>query len=150
MSARSSSGSTRSHAHDVATVTTDDAALERLRRLCLALPGVTERASHGEPAFFIQDKKQFAMLDDHHHGADRFAVWCAAPPGAQQEALDRDPQRFFMPPYVGARGWLGVRLDHDPDWDEIAQVIEDAYRAVAPKRLIQQLQEGATGTLNTP
>jgi hypothetical protein len=118
-------------------VTAERAAVERLRRICLALPGTSERASHGEPSFFVAEKKQFVSLDDHHHGADRLAFWCPAPPGRQEECVERDPQRFFRPPYVGSRGWLGVRIDRDPDWDEIAEIIEDAWRLVAPKRLIE-------------
>jgi hypothetical protein len=116
-------------------VSGDDPAVDRLRRLCLALPGTTERNSHGEPAFFVGGK-QFVSVDDHHHGADRLVCWCAAPPGRQQECIDRDPVRFFRPPYVGYRGWLGVRIDLDPDWDEVAEIVEDAWRSVAPKRLL--------------
>src|SRR5690348_12998 len=89
--------------------------LQRVRRLCLALPAVTERATHGEAGFFVADKKLFVMTDDHHHGADRLAIWCAAAPGVQESAVARDPARFFRPPYVGSRGWLGVRLDTAPD-----------------------------------
>jgi hypothetical protein len=113
-------------------------AVERVRQLCLALPATTERVSHGEPAFFVADKKLFVSIDDHHHGAEHLGFWCAAPPGRQQELVERAPDRFFRPPYVGTRGWLGVRIDGDPDWDEIAEIIEDAWRAVAPKRLREQ------------
>lgn len=113
--------------------------VQRLRAICLALPEVTERASHGEPAFFVRDRKQFACVDDHHHGADRLAFWCAAPPGAQAELVAEDPDRYFRPPYVGHRGWLGVRIDTDPDWDEVAEVVRDAYRQVAPKTLVARL-----------
>ena len=115
--------------------------VQQLRAICLALPEVTERASHGEPAFFVRGKKQFACVDDHHHGADRLAFWCAAPPGAQAELIAEDPDRYFRPPYVGSRGWLGVRIDTDPDWDEVAEVVRDAYRQVAPKTLAAQLAE---------
>lgn len=106
--------------------------LERLRALCLALPEVTEKVSHGEPTWFV--RKTFVMYADHHHD-DRLAFWCAAPPGAQEELVAADPERFFRPPYVGGRGWLGVRLDRDPDWDEIAEIVRDAYREVAPRKL---------------
>ena len=109
--------------------------VQRLRQICLALPEVTERASHGEASFFVRDKKQFVSVDDHHHGADRLAFWCPAPAGAQQELIAADPVRFFRPPYVGHRGWLGVRIDLDPDWDEIGVIVRDAYRQVAPKTL---------------
>jgi hypothetical protein len=103
---------------------------ERVRAICLALPGVTEKLSHGTPAFFV--KKQFVMLWPDGHHDNRFPhLWCAAPPGAQAELIDTEPQRFFRPPYVGSRGWLGVRLDGHIDWDEIAAVCRDAHRTVA-------------------
>ena len=113
--------------------------VQRLRALCLALPEVTERASHGEPGWFVRGKKQFAVLDDHHHGADHLAFWCAAPAGAQEGLIGANPQRFFRPPYVGHRGWVGVRIDGDPDWTEISEIVRDAYRQVAPKSLTDQL-----------
>jgi hypothetical protein len=116
---------------------TGDGPVERLRRIALALPEVTEKLSHGEVSFFCA--KQFVMLDDHHHGADHLAFWCAAAPGAQQELIGENPDQFFRPPYVGHRGWLGVRIDRDPDWDEIAEIVRDAYRQVAPKRLLSRL-----------
>ncbi len=113
--------------------------LERLRGLCLALPETTERLSHGEPSWFVRDKILFATYDDHHHGADRLAFCCAAPPGAQEILVGADPERFYRPPYVGHRGWLGVRLDIAVDWDEVAGLVEEAYRTVAPKRLVAEL-----------
>jgi hypothetical protein len=114
--------------------------LDRLRALCLALPETTERASHGEPSWFVRDKKQFVMLADHHHD-DRFGFWCAAPPGAQESLVAAEPDRYFRPPYVGGRGWLGVYLDVPVDWDDVADIVEDAYRAVAPKRLVDTLEQ---------
>ena len=111
------------------------AALAQVRRCCLALPEATERLSHGTPTWFVRDKKSFVMFWDDHHGDGRLAVWCAAPPGAQAGAIEEEPDRFFKPPYVGPRGWLGVRLDRAVDWDEIAGIVADAYRQVAPKRL---------------
>jgi hypothetical protein len=116
----------------------DDDPVERLRRLCLTLPETTERVSHGEPTWFVRDKKTFVTLADHHHD-DRFGFWCAAPPGIQEALVAAEPQRFFRPPYVGHRGWLGVYLDVPVDWDEIAEIVADAYRTVAPKRLVAQL-----------
>ena len=114
--------------------------LERLRALCTALPEVTEKLSHGEPTWFV--RKSFVMFADHHHD-DRLAFWCAAPPGAQEELVAADPGRFFRPPYVGGRGWLGVYLDvPDVDWTEIAEIVTDAYRQVAPKRLVTLLDAG--------
>lgn len=113
--------------------------LERLRTLCLALPEATERVSHGEPAWFVRRSPQFVSLSDHHHD-DRVGFWAAAPAGAQQDWVERDPNRFFVPPYVGGRGWVGVYLDVEQDWDDIADIVEDAYRAVAPKSLVARLE----------
>nr|WP_221483679.1 MmcQ/YjbR family DNA-binding protein [Saccharothrix ecbatanensis] len=112
--------------------------LERLRELCMGLPEATERPSHGEPAWFVRDKKLFVMFADHHHD-DRLAFWCAAPPGVQEALVGSEPERYFRPPYVGHRGWLGVYLDVDVDWDAVTEVVRDAYRQVAPKRLVAQL-----------
>lgn len=112
-----------------------DDPVDRLRALCLALPEVVERLSHGEAAFFVRDRKQFVCVDDHHHGADHLAFWCAAPPGAQEALIAGDPKHYFRPPYVGHRGWLGVTLDNGPDWDEVAEIVTAAYRVVAPKTL---------------
>ncbi|HYH33136.1 MAG TPA: MmcQ/YjbR family DNA-binding protein [Pseudonocardia sp.] len=115
--------------------------LERLRALCRALPEVTEKISHGEPTWFV--RKTFVMYADHHHD-DRLAFWCAAPPGAQEELVAAAPERFFRPPYVGGRGWLGVYLDvPEVDWTEVAEIVTDAYRQVAPKRLVARLDERA-------
>ncbi|WHT21313.1 MmcQ/YjbR family DNA-binding protein [Crossiella sp. CA-258035] len=113
--------------------------LESLRALCLALPETTERLSHGEPTWFIRGKKTFVMYANHHHD-NRLAFWCAAPPGAQEALIGSDPERYFRPPYVGHRGWLGVYLDVDGlDWAEIGELVEDAFRVVAPKTLIARL-----------
>lgn len=114
-------------------------ALERIRRLCLALPEATERLSHGSPTFFVQDKKTFVTFLEDHHGDGRLAIWCAAPPGVQQAMTGVDPERFFRPPYVGHRGWVGVRLDVRVDWEQVAAAIDDAYRVVAPRRLLTKL-----------
>jgi hypothetical protein len=118
--------------------------LEPLRALCLALPEATERLSHGEPTWFVRGKKVFVTYADHHHD-DRVGFWCAAPPGAREALVAEDSTRFFVPPYVGVRGWLGVRLDVPVDWDEIQELVTDAYRAVAPKRLVAQLDAPAAG-----
>lgn len=108
--------------------------LSRVRAICLALPEATERLSHGEPTWFVRDKKAFVMYADRHHD-DRVAFWCPAPPGVQAELVDTEPERFFRPPYVGPSGWLGVYLDVPVDWDEITAIVREAYRKVAPKRL---------------
>jgi len=110
----------------------------RLRELCLALPEVTERLSHGEPTWFVQVKKTFVTSSNHHHD-DRVAFWCAASDGAQETLVAEDPERFFRPPYVGHRGWLGVYLDVPVDWDQIADLVVDAYRRVAPRKLVAAL-----------
>ncbi|HTG34302.1 MAG TPA: MmcQ/YjbR family DNA-binding protein [Thermoanaerobaculia bacterium] len=115
--------------------------LERLRQLCLALPETTERLSHGEPTWFVRGKKTFVMYANHHHD-DRLSFWCAAPDGAQEALVGSDPERFFVPPYVGHRGWLGVRLDVPVDWDQIADLVTDAYRVVAPRKLVAELDAG--------
>ena len=111
--------------------------LPRLRALCLALPEVTEKVSHGEPTWFV--RKVFVTYADRHHD-DRLGFWCAAPPGAQEELVAEAPTRFFRPPYVGGRGWVGVYLDvDDVDWNEIAEIVVDAYRVIAPKKLVARL-----------
>jgi hypothetical protein len=110
--------------------------LERVRALCLALPEVNERPSHGSPAFFIRDRRCFVMYLDDHHGDGRLALWCAAPEGMQHALVSGNPDGYFVPPYVGHRGWVGVRLDRSLHPDEIAGAIEDAWTAVAPKRLV--------------
>ena len=110
----------------------------RVRSLCLALPGVVEKISHGAPAFFAG--RQFVMLwPEGHHDHAFPHLWCAAPPGAQEAFVEADPGRYFRPPYVGGRGWLGVRLDGVVDWDEVEMLCEDAYRTVAPKKLLAEL-----------
>jgi len=115
--------------------------VQRLREICLAMPEVSERLSPGEPTWFVRAKTTVATLDDRHHGADHLAFWCPAPAGVQEEMIDQEPARFFSPPYVGVRGWIGVRIDNNPDWEEIARIVEDAYRMVAPRKLIALLDE---------
>ncbi len=113
--------------------------LERVRAICLALPEVSERPSHGAPTFFVRGKRAFLMVLDDHHGDGRFAVWCASPAEVRPLLLEADPARFFVPPYVGVRGWIGVRLDRGLDWGELAGIVEDAYAEVAPARLVAAL-----------
>jgi hypothetical protein len=114
------------------------AELERIRQLCLSLPETSERPSHGQPTFFIRDKKSFVMYLDNHHGDGRLAIWAAAPEGMQDMLVNAAPEHYFVPPYVGHRGWIGVRLDKGIDWNEVAGVVEDAYLTVAPKKLVEQ------------
>jgi hypothetical protein len=113
--------------------------LARVRSLCLALPETSERLSHGEPTWFV-GKKVFVTFADHHHD-DRVGFWCAAPVGVQETLVGSSPERYFRPPYVGHRGWLGVYLDVPVDWGEVADVIEDAYRTIAPRRLLADLDD---------
>jgi hypothetical protein len=110
----------------------------RVRAICLSLPGTTERRSHGAPAFFVG--KQFVMLwPDGHHDHALPHLWCAAPYGVQAEIIASARDRYFRPPYVGHRGWIGVRLGGAVDWEEVAMLCEDAYRTVAPRRLVLEL-----------
>jgi hypothetical protein len=114
--------------------------LARFREICLALPETSERLSHGAPTFFVREKRAFLMLLTNHHGDGRFAIWCAAPDGMQKMLVEADGERFFVPPYVGHRGWLGVRLDCGIHWDELAGIAEDAYAEVAPAKLVEAAQ----------
>jgi hypothetical protein len=116
-------------------------ALARVRKACLALPDVEERPSHGAPTFFYKGKKSFVMFHDDHHRDGRLALWSHAPTGVQDLVVREEPHRFFVPPYVGHRGWIGVRLDVDVDWDEIAGVVRDAYCMVAPKTVVAALRQ---------
>jgi hypothetical protein len=110
------------------------APLDLVRSTCLALPDTSERPSHGAPAWFVKGRRCFAMYLDDHHGDGRLAIWCAAPEGMQEALAGGDPERYFVPPYVGHRGWVGVRLDRGLDDDAIAGALEDAYDIVAAKR----------------
>src|SRR5918999_660836 len=123
--------------HDERVPAEQERVFERLRELCLALPETNERLSHGQPTFFVRDKRPFAMVLDNHHGDGRFAMWCAAQDGLQEMLVEADPERFFRPPYVGHRGWLGVRLDRGVHWNELAGIVEDAYAEVAPPKLVE-------------
>jgi hypothetical protein len=116
----------------------------RLRSICAALPGVTERTSHGTPAFFAG--KQFVTLWPDGHHQNRFPqLWCAAPPGFLDRIVSSQPSRFFRPPYVGSRGWVGLRLDGRVDWTEVEILCEEAFRTVAPAKLLAELDGRPTG-----
>jgi hypothetical protein len=110
--------------------------LTRLRRLCLALPEAHEVEAWGEPTFRVRNK-MFATYASagSHHGAGRHAVWLKAPPGNQGLMVRSAPERFFVPPYVGPSGWIGVWLDSGTDWDELVELLRDAWTVTAPKRL---------------
>ena len=114
--------------------------LARLRRLCLALPEAHEVEAWGEPTFRVRNK-MFAMYASagNHHGGGTHSVWLKAAPGNQDIMVRAKPDRFFVPPYVGPTGWVGVRLERDVDWDELALLVRDSYRLVAPKKVAAQL-----------
>ena len=109
----------------------------------MALPGASERLSHGEPAFFAGGR-MFAMCAhaDNHHGNGRHGVWVKAPAGAQETLVEADGARFFVPPYVGVSGWVGIWLGRGVDWRMVGAIIEDGYRMVATKKLLAQLGAG--------
>jgi hypothetical protein len=113
------------------------AAIERLRAICLALPEVVEKVAWGEPTW--RAGRIFAQMDTHHHGADQVAVWLPARPGVQEALVGEDSVQFFRPPYVGAKGWVGVRIDRKPDWRVVAGLVADAYREVAPPHLVRRV-----------
>ena len=113
--------------------------IERLRRICLALPEALEKRSHGEPTWFAGAGKAFATLDDHHHRSEHLSVWMPLPLGAQEALLARDPARYFRPPYVGGRGWVALVLDGNPDWAEVATLLREAFLLVAGRRLAARL-----------
>jgi hypothetical protein len=113
--------------------------LGRLRAICLSFPAATEKLSHGEPTWFC--RKVFCMFANNHHDDGIVGFWAPAEPGVQEAMIEEDAARFYRPPYVGPRGWLGVRLDVDVDWGEVAAIVEDAYRLVAPKKLVALLDD---------
>ena len=118
---------------------TADDALARVRRLCLALPETNERPSHSAPTFFVRDKHPFVYFQDDHHGDGRLAIWAAAADGMQHTLVEGDPGTYFVPAYVGYRGWIGVELGKGIAEDELAGVIEDAWLDRAPKTLRRQI-----------
>jgi len=108
-----------------------DELLARVREIAMEQPLATERVSHGHPGWFIQKSPQFASFMDHHHGVDWIAVWLACPEGSRDSLLERDPDTYFVPPYLGSRGWVGVRLDDATDWEGVADLIDDSWNTVA-------------------
>lgn len=119
--------------------------LDRVRSICLAFPEAHEKEAWGAPTFRVRDKL-FAMFEDDHHGSGRLALWCKALPGAQEALVAADPRHFFVPPYVGKSGWIGVNLDSGLDWGAIGSLLEDGYRMTAPKRLLERADRGAEDT----
>ena len=114
--------------------------VDRVRRICLALPEAYEKTSHGEPTFWA-GRRMFASFADAatHHGRGRHAVWCKATPMTQDLVVSQWPERYFVPPYVGVGGWFGIYLDRRPDWDEVALRLRESYRLAATKTLIAAL-----------
>jgi hypothetical protein len=117
--------------------THSDQTLAKLRTICLPLPEAVEAGGVGDPTFKVRDKI-FAMR---HSMNERPSLWCKAAPGLQEALVDSDPHHFFVPPYVGQHGWVGLWLDVDVDWDHLAMLVEKSYRMTAPKRLVKALDE---------
>jgi hypothetical protein len=109
--------------------------LDKVRTLCLSFPGTSERTSHGAPTFFVNEKKSFVQYHNNHHGDGKIALWCAAPSGVQSLLVEAEPDIYYIPAYVGHLGWIGVRLDRQAKWEDIAGAIGGAYMARAPKKL---------------
>jgi predicted DNA-binding protein (MmcQ/YjbR family) len=113
--------------------------LKRLREVCLALPEAFEKEAWGECTFRVTGGSMFAMTDNNHHGSGHVAVWVKAPAMVQEILVNSDAKRFFIPPYMGPKGWVGVRLDYKVNWDEVAGILKDGYQMSAPKKLGGQI-----------
>jgi len=122
-------------AHRTSQPSREEDVLDRLRSICLAYPEAAERGGVGDPTFKVREKI-FAMR---HRHEGRMSLWLKAPPGAQHALVGSEPARFFVPPYVGHHGWVGVWLDVDLDWELVADLIDESYRMTAPKRLVALL-----------
>lgn len=118
-------------------MTANDSITDKLRAICLELPEATEKEAWGDPTFRIRDRI-FAM---EKRGDGRISTWCKSTPDVRDALLLAEPGLFFVPPYVGSKGWIGMRLDDDPDWEEVASVVRDSYRLIAPKKLARLLDE---------
>lgn len=112
--------------------------LAKLRKIVNRWPEVSERLSHGAPTFW-GGKKTFCNFHVDHHGDERVAIWCKADLPTQEGLVEAKPEIFFVPPYVGPSGWIGIRVDRDVDWSMIETILEHAYRSVAPKRALKRL-----------
>ena len=115
--------------------------LGRVREIIAAWPETDERISHGSPTWW-GGKKTFATFHDNHHGDGRVAVWFKSSFEVQSDLVENNPDAFFVPPYVGPSGWVGIRLDREVDWAMVTALLEEGYRMVAPKRAIKLLDEG--------
>jgi phosphoribosylglycinamide formyltransferase-1 len=118
-----------------------DAKRERVAEILLALPDVERRGGQHDK-YSVRGRTVLYYLDD-HHGDGRLAVCCKAPPGMRDRFVEMDPKRYFVPSYLGPKGWVGLYLDVSVDWDEVAELATDSYRLVAPKRLVTLLDQGA-------
>jgi hypothetical protein len=123
--------------------------LKRLREICLALPETFEKEAWGEWTFRVTGGSMFAMTDNDHHSSGHVAVWVKAPPMVQEILVNSDPKRFFIPPYVGPKGWVGVRLDIKVRWDEVAAILKDGHLMLAPKRLRGRAASAGAGVAVT-
>lgn len=130
------SGPTGQHPERPVTSAASRKGLQRLREICLGFPEAAEKETWGEATFRVRDKI-FAMAN---HG-EPLSICCKAPPGAQEMLIEADPERFFRPAYVGSKGWIGVHIKKDSDWDEISGLVEESYRMTAPKRVAALLDE---------
>lgn len=115
--------------------------LDRLRAVCLAFPGAYEKVAWMAPTFRVGER-QFAMFADDHHGAGFTGVWLKAPEGAQEELVASDPKRFYVPPYVGKGGWVGVKLDGRTNWKVLAGLLAEAYRGAAAGQSAAKIARG--------
>jgi hypothetical protein len=108
--------------------------LDRARAICLALPDAHEVEAWGAPTFRVKNKI-FAMYADpnDHHGGGRPGLWLKAAPGNQEAMIAAEPERYFKPPYVGPKGWVGVWLDKRPRWSDVTELVADSYAMTAPK-----------------
>jgi hypothetical protein len=111
-----------------------DKVLAQIRKICLGLPDTEEKIAWGEPTFRVHGKL-FAMFSNNHHGDGRIAVWCNAPLGAQQDLVAADPEHFFVPPYVGVGGWIGINLNTKLPTAALAAILEQGYRTTEEKRV---------------
>ncbi len=123
--------------------------LDSFRAACLSFPESVEKEAWGTPTFRVRDK-MFAMWVDDRDDDARFAMWCKAPGGVQEILVGAAPERFFVPPYVGHKGWIGLRLDVDVDWDEVRDLLTDSYLMTAPKKVAAQLAAVAAASNSAP
>lgn len=113
------------------------AVIERLRAICLDFPEALERETWEAPTYRVRDKI-FAMQRSNE---GQIELWCKANPGVQEMLVAAEPDRYFVPPYVGPKGWIGIRLDGEVDWDDVADLVSESYRLIAPKRLVNALDD---------